>query len=357
MHVVVASRHDILQRRRIRTVRSGKSTLYSLSNSDRANLLMAEFPSLNDRAKKLFRTAVSNQDVLRVAHTTLDRAEILDFGVDAVGGLAAGLHLAEMCMAGLGRVQLQSPGPLIELPQVFVSTDHPLQSCLLSQYAGWKIATDDFFAMGSGPMRATAARESLYEEFSVNEGRTSCVGVLEAGSLPTQSAIDRILAQVGHVNNLSIAVAPTASQAGNVQVVARSVETAMHKLHELKFPVSTVISGTGVAPLPPVAQNDLAGIGRTNDAILYGSVVNLWVDCEDQQIQDIGADTPSCSSTSHGRSFLDLFKEANHDFYALDKALFSPAMVVFHSLQTGNTFRYGKLMPDLLRNSFGMLSH
>jgi methenyltetrahydromethanopterin cyclohydrolase len=317
---------------------------------------MAESLSLNQRANNLYQSAVAAQGILRLAHTRLDRTEILDFGVNSTGGLAAGLHLAEMCMAGLGTVRLQAPGPTIDLPQVFVSTDHPLQACLLSQYAGWKIATDDFFAMGSGPMRATAASETLFEEFPVREDRKCCVGVLESGSLPTQSATDRMLEQVGDVAQLSIAVAPTASQAGNVQVVARSVETAMHKLHELKFPVATVISGTGAAPLPPVAKNDLAGIGRTNDAILYGSVVNLWADCEDQQIQDVGAETPSCSSTSHGRPFLELFKEANHDFYALDKALFSPAVVVFHNVRTGNTFQYGKLLPELLRQSFGMLN-
>jgi methenyltetrahydromethanopterin cyclohydrolase len=317
---------------------------------------MTDPPSLNVRANELFQKAVATQDVLRLARTTLDRTEILDFGVNSTGGLAAGLHLAEMCMAGLGTVRLQAAGPVIDLPQVFVSTDHPLQACLLSQYAGWKISTDDFFAMGSGPMRATAASETLFEEFAVNEETTYCVGVLESGSLPTQSAIEQMLTQVGSVDRLSVAVAPTASQAGNVQVVARSVETAMHKLHELKFPVSTVISGTGAAPLPPVAKNDLAGIGRTNDAILYGSVVNLWVDCEDQQIQNVGAETPSCSSTSHGRSFLELFKEANHNFYALDKDLFSPAVVVFHNLRSGKTFQYGKLMPDLLRQSFGMLN-
>ena len=315
---------------------------------------MAKSLSLNDRAHELFQKAVDDQDVLRLAHVRLDRTEILDFGVNVAGGLTAGLHLAEICMAGLGTVRLQAAGPMIDLPQVFVCTDHPIQACLLSQYAGWKIATDDFFAMGSGPMRATSIREPLFDEFSVCENRTYCVGVLEAGGLPTESAIDQMLDQVGDVEHLSIAVAPTASQAGNVQVVARSVETAMHKLHELSFPVATVISGTGVAPLPPVAKSDLAGIGRTNDAILYGSVVNLWVDCDDKQIQDVGANTPSCSSTSHGRLFLELFKEANHDFYALDKALFSPAVVVFHNLRSGNTFRYGKRMPDLLRKSFGM---
>ena len=69
--------------------------------------------------------------------------------------------------------------------------------------------------------------------------------------------------------------APTASLAGGLQIVARSVETALHKLAELKFDLSRIISAHGTAPLPPVAANDLAAIGRTNDAILYGARVIL----------------------------------------------------------------------------------
>ncbi len=128
----------------------------------------------------------------------------------------------------------------------------------------------------------------------------------------------------------------------------------MHKLHELNFPVDCVVSGTGAAPLPPVAKDDLSGIGRTNDAILYGSTVNLWVKCEDQLIEEFGPQTPSSSSTSHGQSSLKLFKDANHDFYALDKALFSPAVVIFHNLKTGRSFKFGTMLPELLRDSFGM---
>ena len=36
-----------------------------------------------------------------------------------------------------------------------------------------------------------------------------------------------------------------------------------------------IVSAHGTAPLPPVAANDLAAIGRTNDAILYGARVIL----------------------------------------------------------------------------------
>ncbi len=309
---------------------------------------------LNDRSAALVSQAADDSERLRISVVPEADATILDFGVRMAGGIKAGLTLARICMADLANVELQAPGSLIELPQVFVQTDHPLEACLQSQYAGWKIATDDFFAMGSGPMRAASSTEEIFAEFPSSEDSEVCVGVLESGSAPTVSAIQAIRKHIPSEASLMLAVAPTASQAGNIQVVARSVETAMHKLHELNFPVDCVVSGTGAAPLPPVAKDDLSGIGRTNDAILYGSTVNLWVKCEDQLIEEIGPQTPSSSSSSHGQLFLKLFKDANHDFYALDKALFSPAVVIFHNLKTGRSFKFGAMLPELLRDSFGM---
>ena len=44
-------------------------------------------------------------------------------------------------------------------PGVHVWTDHPAESCMASQYAGWAITPEGFFAMGSGPLRAKARVE------------------------------------------------------------------------------------------------------------------------------------------------------------------------------------------------------
>ena len=98
------------------------------------------------------------------------------------------------------------------------------------------------------------------------------------GNFPTAAVVQYICERTGVTSDkLCLLIAPTASQAGNVQVVARSVETALHKLLELGYDVRQVQSASGSAPLPPVAANDMAGIGRTNDAILYGARVTLWV--------------------------------------------------------------------------------
>ena len=309
---------------------------------------------LNQRAAQLVSQAVSEAERLRVNVSEDCGATLLDFGVEARGGLEAGLLLARICMADLADIRIVPGNGDLAVPQVQVHTDHPVDACLLSQYAGWKIATDDYFAIGSGPMRTLACVEHIQEELAEEEPRTCCVGVLESTALPSQSAIEYIRQTVGTVGSLALLTAPTASLAGTVQVVTRSVETALHKLHNLKFPVKSIVSGSGVSPLPPVARNDLQGIGRTNDAILYGSTVNLWVNCDDDLIETTGPNVPSSSSDSHGCSFLELFAKADNDFYKLDPGIFSPAVVVFHNIHTGHTFEYGFRVPELLTDSFGI---
>lgn len=313
--------------------------------------------NLNQNAAHLTTYAVAKMEMLRIRHQEVADASLLDFGVNAEGGLEAGLLLARICLSEMARVELVPHDPqLPAVPQIQVRTDHPVAACLMSQYAGWKVATDDYFGMGSGPMRAVARKEELFRHLPETEDGHEAVGVLESGSMPSSSAIAALRNSLPEHCRLTLAVAPTASQAGTIQVVARSLETALHKLHELRFPLEALVSGTGIAPLPPVAKNDLQGIGRTNDSILYGATVNLWVRCDDEQITEFGPKVPSNSSSAHGQTFLTLFKAANHDFYAMDAALFSPAVVVFHNLSTGRTFSFGERVPSLLSESFGMKS-
>ena len=308
---------------------------------------------LNQRAARLVSQAVSDAERLRISISRSNGATLLDFGVDVSGGLDAGILLARICMADLADIRIVPGLETPAVPSVQVHTDHPIDACLLSQYAGWKISTDDYFAMGSGPMRVLARVEDIQKELATDESRDACVGILESAAEPSPSAIDYIRKLVGVEDGIKLLTAPTASHAGTVQVVARSVETALHKLHDLRFPMKAIISGCGICPLPPVARNDLQGIGRTNDAILYGSTVNLWVNCDDDLIESAGPNVPSSASKSHGQSFLHLFAEADNDFYKLDPKLFSPAVVVFHNMHSGHSFQFGFKVPELMSESFG----
>lgn len=312
---------------------------------------------LNDRAAQIVDAVAASADALRVALLSVDGGgRVLDFGVEAEGGLAAGSALSRVCGAGLLEIDLT--GGEIDgtgWPHVQVTTDFPTEACLFSQYAGWQVSVGKFFAMGSGPMRAASAREDLFGKLGYRETANVAVGVLEGRKLPGPEVFQFLSERTGvSAENLTLLVAPTASAAGNFQVVARVVETAMHKLLELGFDVRRIRSAHGTAPLSPVAKDDLTGIGRTNDAILYGGRVTLWVRGDDESIAHIGPKVPAVASACYGQPFLKIFEDAGRDFYKIDPHLFSPAEIVFQNLDTGRVHRFGKTAPEVLKQSFGM---
>lgn len=312
---------------------------------------------LNARASQLLEALPTAAAALRITdHAIAGGGRVLDFGIEAEGGLGAGLALAQVCTAGLAEISLV-PGEIngTNWPHLLVATDHAVAACLFSQYAGWQIGVEKFFAMGSGPMRAAAGREELFQKLDYREGAQVAVGVLEGRKLPTP-AVFQFIAEKTRVpaDRTTLLIAPTASAAGSFQVVARVVETALHKLYELGFDVARIRSATGTAPLSPVAKDDLAGIGRTNDAILYGGRVTLWVRGDDETIAEIGPRVPANSSACYGAPFLKIFEQAGHDFYKIDPHLFSPAEIVFQNLDTGRVQIFGQVNPHVLKLSFGL---
>jgi methenyltetrahydromethanopterin cyclohydrolase len=312
--------------------------------------------TLNSQAAALVARAGSDRERLKIDVIECSSgATVFDFGVKATGGLEAGIRLAEICLAGLGEVAIvPNDSQIFAGPAVSVFTDHPVAACMASQYAGWQITGEKFFAMGSGPMRAAAASEKLFDDIGHREKTPVAVGVLECGKLPPPAVCQQIAADSGvSPAQLTLCVARTASIAGTVQVVARTVETALHKMHELGFDLAKIASGYGVAPLPPTAADDMSGIGRTNDAVLYGGRVTLWVRADDDELAAIGPKIPSSASSDYGRPFAEIFASCGHDFYKIDPLLFSPAEVTLVNLATGRMHRHGSPAPAILLSSFG----
>ena len=310
---------------------------------------------MNERAWGLADRSVERAAELRIAaHTLPNGARIIDAGVEVTGGFAAGRALAELCMGGLGHVQFT---PLTiggeTWPGLMVWTDHPAESCMASQYAGWAINPDGYFAMGSGPLRAKARVErELFEKLGYAEDATRGVLVLEGRTLPTDAVAEWVAAKAGvAASAITFVIAPTASIAGGVQVVARVIETGLHKMDVLGFDVRRVISASGTAPLPPIAKNDLRAIGRTNDCVLYGGTARYTIRAEDDELADLAKRLPASSSADYGRPFYEIFKSYDNDFYKIDQMLFSPAVAVLTSATTGRTFRAGHLNPGVLRAS------
>jgi methenyltetrahydromethanopterin cyclohydrolase len=258
-------------------------------------------------------------------------------------------------MAGLGSVAY---APLtIEgrwLPALTVTTDRPAIACLAAQYAGWKVDRDGYFAMGSGPARALIRAEELYDDLGWQEQANGAVLCLETREPPPAAIADFVAERAGvQATALTLVMAPTASIAGSVQIAARVVETALHKLHELDFDVRRVVAGFGSCPLPPVADDDMAALGRTNDAVLYGGQVHLTVESDDDDaLRELVERLPASASSDYGEPFGKIFKDAKYDFYAIDPLLFSPAQIRITSVGSGRSFEAGAVNLEVLERSF-----
>lgn len=312
--------------------------------------------NLNQRAWWRCDELANDAERLGVAVSTLPAGtRLIDCGVKAAGGRESGRLLAEICLADLGWVGF-TQGQIGEWfgTLVSVQTEQPVLACMASQYAGWQITGEKFFAMGSGPMRAAYAHEAIFQDIGYRETSDCAVGVLETSKLPPESVCVDIAKRCGVASDrLTLLVARTASQVGTVQIVARSVETALHKLHALGYDLKKVISGIGTAPLPPVAADDTAAIGRTNDAMLYGADVTLQVRDDDAALAEIGPQIPSSGSRDYGEPFAAIFERYDRDFYKIDPLLFSPAAVTLVNVATGKQHRFGELRPDILTKSWG----
>jgi methenyltetrahydromethanopterin cyclohydrolase len=310
---------------------------------------------MNERAWALADDAVRRAAELRIAsHALSNGARVLDLGVAVDGGLGAGLVLTQLCMGGLGHVAFVTlPIAGESWPGVKVWTDHPAVSCMASQYAGWAVTPESYFAMGSGPLRARARVErELFEKLDYAENAERGVLVLETRTLPTADVAAWVAGKAGlRPDAVTFAVAPTASLAGGVQIVARMVETGLHKMDALGFDVGRVVSAMGTAPLAPPAKNDLRAIGRTNDCVLYGGQSRYVVRAEDTELAELAGRLPSSSSSDYGTPFFEIFKRYDNDFYRIDPLLFSPAEVWLTSATSGRTFHAGQMNPDVLRAS------
>jgi methenyltetrahydromethanopterin cyclohydrolase len=308
--------------------------------------------SLNERALALADRLAADAEALQVEVTTLaNGARVIDC---ASGGFDAGRAFAEICMGGLGSVAY---APVVIdgrwLPALTVTTDRPAIACLGAQYAGWKVDRDGYFAMGSGPGRALIRAEELYDDLGWDEQAGAAVLCLETREPPPAEVAGFVAERAGvPPEALTLLIAPTASITGSVQIAARVVETALHKLHELDFDVRKIVAGYGSCPLPPVADDDMAALGRTNDAVLYGGQVHLTVHASDEVLGELVDRLPASASSDYGEPFGKVLKDANYEFYEIDPLLFSPAQIRVTSVESGRSFEAGRVNLEVLERSF-----
>jgi methenyltetrahydromethanopterin cyclohydrolase len=318
--------------------------------------------SVNQRAEMIVRQMMADSEHLGLNVILLKNGTVvIDAGVQVRGSLEAGRLFASACLGGLGTVsfahqtfEMHDAGPHagFSLPMVAVEVLQPPLACMASQYAGWALKLEKYFAIGSGPARALAVREEIFGKMGYKDQAETAILMLEGRQLPDEQVAAYIAGQCKvSTERLILLIAPTASLAGSIQIAARSAETGMHKLSELGFDIERIIAASGVCPLAPVAGDDMKAIGRTNDAILYGSRVFLTVDAEDEDLERLIDKIPSNSSPDYGTPFYQLFKRYGGDFYKIDRMLFSPAHITLNNIKSGRVFVAGQINASILKAS------
>ncbi|MGA2816780.1 MAG: methenyltetrahydromethanopterin cyclohydrolase [Xanthobacteraceae bacterium] len=314
---------------------------------------------VNERATKLVARLVADASELKIGVSCGELGEtLIDAGSKNLGSIAAGLRIAEICMGGLAAVSLVPSAATPRWPWTIVArSSNPVIACLASQYAGWSLSLKEgeqsFFALGSGPARALARREPLFEDLDYADFASIATLVIESNRPPPAKVVDRV-AQDCRVDpkDLTIIFAPTQSLAGGTQIVARALEVALHKAHELGFPLERVVDGMGAAPLCPPHPDFVTAMGRTNDAIIFAGQVQLFVTGPANEARALAGKLPSKASRDYGRPFAEIFKAVKGDFYAIDPMLFSPAKITVTALETGESFQSGEIDLSLLDASF-----
>ncbi|TKT69353.1 methenyltetrahydromethanopterin cyclohydrolase [Aquamicrobium sp. LC103] len=299
---------------------------------------------LNETAHRIADDMAGNAEHLRitVAEGPMG-ARLIDAGAAVLGSIEAGLGIARATMGGLGEVNAAIDRTAEKWPlNIEVRSSQPVLACLASQYAGWSLSDGGYFAMGSGPARALARVEPLFSSLGYRERADAAVLVLETSEPPVEAIVEKVSQATGvAADRLTFIYAPTQSLAGTVQIVARVLEVALHKANDLGFPLERIVDGAGAAPLPAPHPDFLTAMGRTNDAIIYGGIVQLFVKGPAADAEALAEKLPSSASREYGEPFSDIFKRFKGDFYAIDPLLFSPAEVIVTAIETGETFRSG----------------
>jgi len=212
--------------------------------------------------------------------------------------------------------------------------------------------------LGSGPARAKSKIEKLFDEIDYNDESDCAIIVFETPKIPNEEVMALVAEKCSVAPDKTYALcAPTACLTGSIQVAARIVETGMHKLHEIKFPLDVIKDGFGTTTIAPIAKDDLRAMGRTNDSIIAAGMTYYTIEVEkDEQegLFELLKKAPANTSKSYGRPFLETFKAADYDFYAIDPGLFAPATYTVTNIKTGKSVTVGETNHKLLKESYNL---
>ena len=315
--------------------------------------------SINQEAMRIVRKILDNPVAIGALVTKLPNGTtVIDMGQQAPGGWVAGRYYTLITMGGLGEFSYDTfPIPIngVRLPGVRVMVDHPLLACCASQIAGWRLEAGDFAPILAGPARALNEKpDPHFEHISYRDSYHEAVIAIQT-SEPVRVEWAETIAAACHIEpkDLYILVAPNRSLVCAVQVSARIVEQTIHRLEEEGLAMGAIFSAQGFCVLPPLIDDDLISMGRINDCLLYGGEATFYLRHEDDSfVADLAQKVVAQASSAYGKPFIEIFEEADRDFYKIPLDLHSPAVVHLNNLTSGRTHSAGEINEAVLEQSF-----
>lgn len=315
--------------------------------------------NINAKAMKVVREIIEDADALGCKVIKMDcGATLIDMGINCEGSWKAGVLFTRACMGDMSTVTL-GEFKLNEdytFASVEVSTNKPLIACMASQIAGWKLGSGEFATIGSGPARAIAHVDSdwYFEMTDYKEENKEAVLCLQDVKYPT----DEVALEVAKACNVKpedtyLLISDSTCIVASIQVSGRMLEQTCHKMFEKGFDAGQIVMIRGTAPIAPIVKDEMKAMGRINDALIYGSSVEIWVDATDEDIERVMPGlVGKTSSPCYGQLFEQVFEEAGRDFFYVDHDVHSLGRVQIHNINTGKAFCAGEIHFEVLEKSF-----
>lgn len=315
--------------------------------------------SLNKRAMAVVREIIDDAEALGCKVFKMDcGVTVIDMGLECKGSWRAGLLFTRACMGDMAQVQLGTfrLNDDYSFAAVEVYTEQPVVACMASQIAGWKLGEGEYATIGSGPARALAvvASDWYFSMTPYRDKHDEAVLCIQDVKYPDE----RIGLQVAEACGVKpedtyLLVAPSTCMVTSIQVSARIIEQVCHKMYEKGFDASQIVMARGRAPIAPVVTDELKTMGRINDALIYGSETEFWVDSTDAAIAKVIHQLAGkTSSPNYNELFEEVFDKAGRDFFFVDHDVHSIGKIQIHNINTGKAFTAGEVNYSLLERSF-----
>lgn len=314
--------------------------------------------SINDRAARIVEQDIlPHLDVLGARAYTLESgAVVVDMGIQAKGGFLAAKYFTEAGLGGLGELTYRTmPVGNSLLPVAAVHVDRPViaelgahDTLLYVEWHGVKLSV-------AGPIRSVNGSDPYAKPVPYRDpAPRKCVATIQTDRLPDDALIHTIAEGAGvRPGDIYLLAARTGTLTGAAQVCARNVEQSMPSLVDHGFPMEAIIQACGYAPIPAVVDDETLAYGRVNDGLIYGQETDLYVDCEDAEIERLIEILPfNKNKDVYGTPFEVLFARCGNLWRNVPRAWDAPCKVNFFNQRTGNHYYIGALHEGVLERAF-----